>query len=638
MTEKVIGGFAKILHAIPKDVVVKNPNKKSFCKSPEKCFEKKFIVIDAETRQPMSITHEAYTSIINALGLEYENFFNKTLFNKEQASNMDECEYYFHQFIHYLSTYGEQLIFGKIDYTYAINNDNKTSNEITTPIYVILAESSTTLTARVEDYLYKLVSIHPDNLEYISEFIQYADSLNIDKVRSFEVRCLIYSHLNQYPKNIEEAFRYFYFKVVGIPYVIRNDSSLEVIRGYCQQIYSDRKEVKSLMDSFSAEDFAKVFYRYKDILLQFKVLPRYRSKINKISRLAKKMYQPLTNICVQNMINLPLSDAISLIPKMTNRELVKVINAIHSRDEYHRAFTIRNGSTFVSVDDSKRMKGVIHFERTELFLILYKELCQRLRSAFSGYVFYIPDYISYAVPTTEKQFTGNYPWGSFFKVDSQKQTAFGIQWSNVNDHQTDLDLHLSDTAGHRYGWNSFYRDDNGAILYSGDMTNANPSAAECYWITPANLTDPLLLTVSNFTNGNIVPTSFGISTTENPVSSNNKTVMNFDFPAIPVNVPMNLDLTLGVITKDKFIIFGGGTSHDRVPNKWREPFINIAIQKAAMQLQFDLLFADADASVFHDRKVAEAYAEMSGYKLIDLSPENLTSSVLLNLVDGIVSE
>ena len=57
----------------------------------------------------------------------------------------------------------------------------------------------------------------------------------------------------------------------------------------------------------------------------------------------------------------------------------------------------------------------------------------------------------------------------------------GIYWRGEWGTQ-DYDLHYSSINGENYGWNAYHRNDKDDILYSGDMTRANPEASECFRI------------------------------------------------------------------------------------------------------------------------------------------------------------
>jgi hypothetical protein len=86
-----------------------------------------------------------------------------------------------------------------------------------------------------------------------------------------------------------------------------------------------------------------------------------------------------------------------------------------------------------------------------------------------GKKIYIPENIEYALPATEKQFTGDFPSGTCITVP--RDVAVGIHWFNVQSNRIDLDLSLI-SLNEKFGWDSRYRSDDRQVLFSGDMTDA----------------------------------------------------------------------------------------------------------------------------------------------------------------------
>ena len=84
-----------------------------------------------------------------------------------------------------------------------------------------------------------------------------------------------------------------------------------------------------------------------------------------------------------------------------------------------------------------------------------------------------PEKVILACPSSEKNFIGNYPFGSWYPLS--ENNFFGIYWKNEwGTH--DFDISFVDLGGQKVGWNSAYN--TGHAVYSGDMTNADPEASE----------------------------------------------------------------------------------------------------------------------------------------------------------------
>ena len=56
-----------------------------------------------------------------------------------------------------------------------------------------------------------------------------------------------------------------------------------------------------------------------------------------------------------------------------------------------------------------------------------------------------------------------------------------LPWDNDKSGRVDLDLHMNN-ADNSLGWNSSYRNSDGEVLFSGDMTDATDGAVEAYYV------------------------------------------------------------------------------------------------------------------------------------------------------------
>ena len=114
--------------------------------------------------------------------------------------------------------------------------------------------------------------------------------------------------------------------------------------------------------------------------------------------------------------------------------------------------------------------------------IVVDSIVNDLRPKVEGKKICIPEYIKYTLPATEKQFTGNFPSGSYVSIP--KDMVFGVHWENTDDYRVDLDLALINMDG-KIGWDSAYRTEDRGILFSGDLTDAPKSkggASELFYI------------------------------------------------------------------------------------------------------------------------------------------------------------
>jgi hypothetical protein len=141
-------------------------------------------------------------------------------------------------------------------------------------------------------------------------------------------------------------------------------------------------------------------------------------------------------------------------------------------------YRIRNGKGFAEgfkFKDKDRTKAAVAYE------IVMDSIVSDISKIVKDKKVFIPDFISYALPATEKMFTGYFPSGTC--VSLKKDMIFGIHWNDVEDHRVDLDLSLMDSDV-KFGWDDSYRSSTGDILFSGDLTAAPlpNGASELFYI------------------------------------------------------------------------------------------------------------------------------------------------------------
>jgi len=139
-------------------------------------------------------------------------------------------------------------------------------------------------------------------------------------------------------------------------------------------------------------------------------------------------------------------------------------------------YRIRNGSGYATEFsfDNKN-------EALRILDVVMESVVEDISKNVKGKKIYIPENIEYTLPSTEKQFTGNFPSGTSISVP--KDMIFGVHWNNVNKHRIDLDLSLLSIDG-KIGWDSMYRSEDRDILFSGDMTSAGGKngASELFYV------------------------------------------------------------------------------------------------------------------------------------------------------------
>ena len=257
--------------------------------------------------------------------------------------------------------------------------------------------------------------------------------------------------------------------------------------------------------------------------------------------------------------------------------LFKALSACYNRKQGQDAFLyrIRNGKSWVKSSetttiDNKNNKLLSYIkekmnseeEENTVYNENYKFLLNYLKQRFdlSGKSIFVPDDITYALPTSEKMFVGNIPTGTRFYG---KKLAVGIYWEDAWGAR-DLDLSGLNIAG-KIGWDANYNQQNGDLMYSGDITSA-PNGAVEYLYANKGLNVPTLVQ-NNVFSGDAdcsykIVIGKGSSVSRDYMMNPNKVFVDIKCDSIQKQT------ILGLLTpkRDKqcFVLLNFGAGHTRV--------------------------------------------------------------------------
>lgn len=479
----------------------------------------------------------------------------------------------------------------------------------------------------INSCLAKVTSPSPNFIEDIKSLLEI-DCIDIDSIKSFEIKMLKYDIEDLVPSNPIDLLRYLVFKTTGETLIIKNEYLINKIKHnfYNQNAYK-------ILSKASEESLASIFFRYKPIFLAYKCYDKCGPIINRIRRKADKFHKPLKQESIQNFLHVNnMKKQIEIINNASNRELIKLLNAIRARvftrNNTPAVYSIRNGKAFVDIDG---FKDSLSFNECQIMYEFILDVLKVRLHSLAGKTFYIPEYIKYAAPTTEKQFIGNIPFGTSLEIPEEKAFTIGIHWFNNND-RVDLDLHLR-SPFRQFGWNSNYSYNN-EIIYTGDITNAPPplGAAEAFWIGSKD--DERYIASVNLYSGDENSEFKMFMTEEKPEFQNKRYTynpVNTLFPAIPLKMNNNNEMTLGLIDSTKFYFYGNRISNDIIPKRDVEPFINGLMAQFNSKISINELLKLAGAKVINENDF-DIVAEKD---TISLAPEHLSINTLLNIVDGV---
>ena len=579
--------------------------------------------------------------IISTLGIksvEWASSFHKS-WDKVATASIEQLVA--EQIVHYFSTYGmESIGLNSVNYIpvekVLTNLDSAPSIEAFTVVHVLTDDE---FKHEIINYLYNVSAPHKDSIDYITRLVRYVSDIDVDLIKSFEVKTIYCATHNVVPSDSQNFLRLAIYKASNgnVTSIVKDKKTIELLK-----LFSTKLIAESMFEHADLTKLSESFFRFKPLFLAFKNNKNLASKINKRRRLANITHKPVTGFTVSNLMNLlalgKKDDAVKVIEKASIRELVKLINfARYETVAKDHIYSIRNGKVFVKVEDEENNINVIRLTNL-LWLnnICTNQLKTVLNNAYSGKVFYIPSCIEYAAPVSEKQMSGVLPYGTKVKLpEDAAAICIGGHWFNSDTQRIDLDFHLNSANG-SFGWNSNYRSSESDILFSGDMTDAPKpyGAVEAFRIS-SKVKDAYILSVNVYNASGDVP--FDLLFTKDVTNECNFKSKSKDMISAVINhenaIAPKLNLKVhereGVIGfyKDRsFILYGGDIcGGHRIPNKqFMQNVLNASIAKCDSMMNIKEFIELAGGTVTHDFS-----KEIS----VDLSPSKLTSTTLFDVLE-----
>lgn len=496
-------------------------------------------------------------------GYQYNQTFYKSW--KERP----EIERKLDQIIHYLSTYGTDFS-GEIYLPQEVLDVPKEERKL----YIIESVSKKELQKRLETLAYSNIAFKQETLNDIIEIAKnYKITLDVDKVQNREFQCLLAEITGNLPKDPISLLRFILYKTIGETLVIKSNDTIYKI-----------KQSNKPIDFYDQEALSTIFYRFKSIFLAFKAShPRNKRFINQVRRLAKKNHTPF----IPDVLGMVTSETITPkqvaenIHKATNFRKISILNAIKSRlnSSEYLVYTIRNGKSWYEEKKKYNRKDL-----RQKFQIVYNALIDSIKE-YKGEEIVLPSSITLALPTSEKNFIGNIPEGSF--IEYKDNVSIGIFWKNKWGAN---DFDLSATSTEKIGWNSRYS--NSECAYSGDITDAPNGATEVLRFDKPK-TDYLVMTNRYYGEENSQFKMFLAK--DDAVESINK-----DYTINPNTVQFEEMLTstqkeqtLGLITPNKFIFATISTGNTIVSNV-RQEIKEFYLEKHRNPILLETVLLDAN--------------------------------------------
>jgi hypothetical protein len=304
--------------------------------------------------------------------------------------------------------------------------------------------------------------------------------ISVDFIKNKEAQVKICDTLKIVPNDKFNLLRYMVYKSIGSAVLIKDKSTIYKIEKHTGGSAFDM----SKLSKENIEDLSSIFYRFKPIFLAFKKqMTKNHAVVNKIRKLAKVNHRPLTTGFWESVVNHPVSlEMLKTVLETTppsNFKLITIIQSIRENrllfgaQSRYKMYIVRNGKVWVDQLENPNVIDTKYDWWDILEEVLYKTLVERMKEKACTVKF--PTDLNLACPTSEKNFVGNIPFGSNYNMTEHNMVS--VYWKNAWG-TNDFDLSFTDYSGMKIGWNSDFYNDKRDVIYSGDMTNADPEAAE----------------------------------------------------------------------------------------------------------------------------------------------------------------
>jgi hypothetical protein len=566
-------------------------------------------------------------SVIGLSGKQANSAFHKSWLTIKSTSTETLVE---QQILHYLSTYGAES-YGLFDQAEVyIPHETLQLPEIAEdiPLKIIKATDAEALLQAILQ-IGNGIALAPETIADIMTIVasnQY-DSAFIEEINNHELKCALCSHYGLVPEEPIEYLRYVVTELTGESLLIKNRALIDKIKA------GDGKKLDRFLSQAPA-NLATIFYRYKPLLLALKSISSNKSFFNKLRRNAPSQHRPFVEDYLNNVTNrikrgtLNPDDLHHTLEKANFWRKDRLAYALNHRLNAGNSiiYRIRNGKGWAT-----GFKWPDDLTETTLaaFGVVFDSMANDIKPAIENKTVYIPGNIEYAVPASEKQFSGFLPSGT--SITAPENLIVGVHWFNALDARVDLDLSLIGKSG-KMGWDGNYRSSKKGILFSGDVTDAPPpdGASELFYIAgglPEN--QLLMLNYFNFRRGKPVNTKILVANEPTDKLDHNHLVD-----------PNNIVMTSSIEVSKKQNVIGLIATKDE---KIRIYFLNVSIGTSvtasgepyianARRYLFSSQIESISLAGLLEKAGAIVTRKKSGAEDFDLSPERLSKTSIISLL------
>ena len=471
------------------------------------------------------------------------------------------------------------------------------------------------------------IALKEDTIADVTDIALFVDidEKDIEVIKNKEVRVILYDYLNLIPESPVEFLRFIVYLATDSTLLIKSKELISEIR--------EKKNIKivKLFKNYDLKRLAEIFYRFKPIFLAFRTNQELRSIVNKIRKLADHYHKPMPEDYLNEITAKIKKGEVIDVDKLKS-ELGRINTFRKIRLAYALKFRTKDvDSILYRIRNGKAYATDFNFENKivakHVLAIVLDSITENIGKNVEGKKIYIPDYINYSLPATEKQFTGNFPSGTYISIP--QDMIVGIYWENVRPYTVDLDLSLISPSVGKIGWDGSYRDGNRSVLFSGDITNAPTGATELFYVR-RQLKDEFILFLNYYNYNSEVKVPFKIIVAKEEVKDfGNNYMVNPNNIVSVVQSEINqkqkmLGLLITTMNESRFYFAETSigksitSSNSKVAENSRKYLMSF--YQNSIELK-DILFK-AGAKLIDDKDKSD----------IDLSPESLEKNSILNLL------
>jgi hypothetical protein len=414
-------------------------------------------------------------SIAREIGVtsrELNNSFHKSW---EKVKNTPMSQLFMEQVIHYFTTYGLELFgaYSKDTIFIPAEELNVIKNEI--ELIFIKGLTRKEIKERLLTLLETGVAL---SQETVDDCVSLSIELKIDsldRINNKEVRVALGLKLGLVPSDPTEFLRLLIYKATKKTLLIKDGGTISAIKES-----KDDDCIKLLQlydDKYGLDKLSEIFYRFKPLFLAFKYSKTGKTLVNRMRKYAIDNHKPMKEDYLNSITHLNKVDKTKLSEELEKANIFRKIRLAYAlkfrlkEDNHSIMYRVRNGKAY-SKEFNYDKKAYVQI----IYNLVVDSIVKDIKQNVKGKKIHIPDYITYSLPSSEKMFSGEtIPSGTYITVD--KDMLVGVHWNDIKHNRIDLDLSMINVDG-KIGWDSRYRDDNGSVLFSGDMTAApSPNGA-----------------------------------------------------------------------------------------------------------------------------------------------------------------